>query len=74
MLYYGVLVGDCVVKTENRPFVFVGKTCPLKKLINIFAVKDLERHEFFYVYCKKSSDKKIDAYSIGKQIAKLVLQ
>lgn len=59
----------------NTPIYFpeTGKTQPLKKLINLFSIKDIDRRNFFYVYYKKSNEEKIDALCVGKMIAKLIL-
>lgn len=60
----------------NTPIYFpeTGKTQPLKKLINLFTIKDIDRRKFFYVYYKKSDNDKIDALRVGKEIAKLILE
>lgn len=60
----------------NMPIFFPGtkKTYPLKRLINLFIVKDTKRHNFFYVYYRRNHDEEIDALKVGKEIAKLVLQ
>lgn len=60
----------------NTPIYFpeTGKTQPLKKLINLFYIKNIDRQKFFYVYYKKGANEKIDALCVGKEIAKLVLK
>lgn len=60
----------------NIPIFFPGteKTYPLRKLINLFTVKDTKRHKFFYVYYRKNPGEEIDALKVGKEIAKLILQ
>lgn len=60
---------------SNTPIFFpeLGKTYPLGKLINLFTIKDISRHAFFYVYYRKAPNDTIDAQQVGREIAKLVL-
>ena len=50
------------------------KTYTLNKLVNLFKVQNTERHDFFYVYYKRSVGERIDSIQAGKEIARLVLE
>ena len=61
---------------SNTPVFFpeTGKTYPLKKLIDLFDIKDVKRDKFFYVYYRREADESIDALQVGKAIAKIILE
>ena len=50
------------------------QTYYLNQLLNLFFTKKPERKNFFYIFYKRTDNKKIDITKAGKEIAKIVLE